>query len=244
MLRVEDVSVSFGGLKALDNVALEAPASQITGLIGPNGAGKTTLFNVITGLQRPNKGRVMLGDLDVTRYRPKRRARLGLGRTFQRLEIFGSMSARDNILVALENRHLHGRKARARADELLSLVGLRGVEDTHADVLPTGMSRLLELARALACEPRVVLLDEPSSGLDPSESERLGTLLGSLEATGLSILLVEHDMNLVMSVCAYIYVLDFGRVIAEGTRAEVQSDALVRTAYLGPTVPDGPEWQR
>ena len=233
MLRVEEVSVQFGGLRALDGVDLEADAGQVTGLIGPNGAGKTTLFNVVTGLQRPNRGRVVIDGRDVTTAGPKDRARRGLGRTFQRLEVFGSLSAEDNVLVALENRGLRGRAARAEAARLLSRVGLTAVASAQADVLPTGLARLLELARALACRPRLLLLDEPSSGLDPAESDRLGDLIAELAAEGLAVLLVEHDMEMVMKLCGRIHVLDFGRVIASGPPSEVQSDPAVQAAYLG-----------
>ena len=233
MLRVEETSVSFGGLRALDSVDLDVAAGSITGLIGPNGAGKTTMFNVITGLQRPERGRVILDGREITGEGPKQRARLGLGRTFQRLELFGSLSARDNVLVALESRGLTGRKGRQLADELLTRVGLAAVADRPADVLPTGMARVLELARALACEPKVLLLDEPSSGLDNAEGDRLGGLLTDLAGLGMAVLLVEHDMNLVMGICSKIFVLDFGRMIASGTPAEVRADPQVQAAYLG-----------
>jgi len=233
MLRVEEISVSFGGLRALDSVDLDVGAGSVTGLIGPNGAGKTTMFNVITGLQRPERGRVILDGRDITGEGSKQRARLGLGRTFQRLELFGSLSARDNVLVALESRGSTGRKGRQLADDLLTRVGLAAVADRPADVLQTGMARVLELARALACEPKVLLLDEPSSGLDNAEGDRLGDLLTELADLGMAILLVEHDMNLVMRICSKIFVLDFGRMIASGTPAEVRADAQVQAAYLG-----------
>ncbi len=236
MLLVEHVSVAFGGIQALDDVGLEVPAASVTGLIGPNGAGKTTLFNVITGLQRPTRGRVVLGDMDVTGLGAKRRARLGLGRTFQRLELFGSLNGRDNILVALEGQsraRLSSRAKGERADELLARVGLNGEADTPASVLPTGSARLLELARALACEPKVLLLDEPSSGLDETESGHLGNLLLELAAEGIAVLLVEHHMELVMRICAQITVLDFGRTLAAGSPGEIQTDSQVQAAYLG-----------
>lgn len=236
MLRVDEVSVNFGGVRALDAVSLDAAAGAVTGLIGPNGAGKTTLFNVITGLQKPSRGRVIMDGRDVTADRPRRRARAGLGRTFQRLETFGSLTARDNVLVAVENQGLRGRRARARADELLGLVGLDAVAGSQADVLPTGTARLVELARALACSPKVLLLDEPSSGLNHDETGRLGDLLGSLAGQGTAVLLVEHDMDLVMTVCALIHVLDFGRMIASGNPTDVQADRAVQAAYLGATL--------
>jgi branched-chain amino acid transport system ATP-binding protein len=233
MLQVEDVTVNFGGVRALDQLSLNAEPGMVTGLIGPNGAGKTTLFNVITGLQRPDRGRVCLDSADVTGLGPKRRARQGLGRTFQRLEIFGSLTVRDNVLVALENRDLRGRLAVARSDELLAQVGLAEVADAPADILPTGMARLLELARALACGPRVLLLDEPSSGLNGEESNKLAGLIRQLADRGMAVLLVEHDMELVMAICTRIHVLNFGRVIAVGSPAEIRSDPAVQAAYLG-----------
>ena len=238
MLQVEEVTVNFGGLRALNGLSLDIAESLVTGLIGPNGAGKTTAFNVITGLQRPDRGRILLDGRDITTLNPSARARLGLGRTFQRLELFGSISARDNVLVALESRGVHGRRARQLADQLLERIGLRAVADAQADVLPTGLARLLELARALACEPKVLLLDEPSSGLGSAESERLGSLLAELASLGMAILLVEHDMDLVMRVCTRIHVLDFGELIASGTPDQITSDPQVQAAYLG-TAPLG-----
>jgi branched-chain amino acid transport system ATP-binding protein len=233
MLRSEGVVVNFGGIRAVDGLDLEVTDGAVTGLIGPNGAGKTTTFNVITGLQRPDRGRVCLDDRDITRLGPKRRARLGVGRTFQRLELFGSLSARDNVLVALENRGMRGKRARQAADEVLARVGIEAVADTQANVLPTGLARLVELARALACEPGVLLLDEPSAGLNEVEGDRLGSLLTGLAESGVAVLLVEHDMELVMRVCSRIYVLDFGRLIATGSPAEISANADVQAAYLG-----------
>ncbi len=236
LLEIEGVSVQFGGLLAVDDASISVPEGCVTGLIGPNGAGKTTLFNVITGLQTPSGGRVLLDGVDVTRRRPFKRARLGIARTFQRLEAFGSLTARENVLVALEMRR---RWASSRydcakvADELLERVGAASVADTRVESLPTGSARLVELARALATEPKVLLLDEPSSGLDEQETDALGVLLHELTAGGLGVLLVEHDMPLVMEACAHISVLDFGRVIARGTPAEIQADPSVQRVYLG-----------
>ena len=241
MLRVESVTVAFGGVRALVDVDLEVDSSRVTGLIGPNGAGKTTLFNVVTGLQKPQRGRVVLDGTDVTSKGPKSRARLGMGRTFQRLEIFGSLSTLDNVLVALENYGVHGRAARDRGMELLQRVGIGEVAHTQADVLPTGLARLLELARALACSPKVLLLDEPFSGLDSNESERLGDLLEELIGEGLAVLLVEHDMEMVMRLCANIHVLSFGSIIATGSPAEIKADPAVQEAYLGSPVAAGAE---
>ena len=212
---------------------MDVAAGQVTGLIGPNGAGKTTLINVITGLQKLARGRVYLDERDVTELGARTRSGLGLGRTFQRLELFGSMSAFDNVLVALEGRRVRGRVARRATAELLERVGLEAVATTPANLLPTGLARLLELARALACQPKVLLLDEPSSGLDALESERLGGLLQELAAAGMAVLLVEHDMEFVMGLCEQIHVLDFGKTIAFGRPAEIQADPAVQAAYLG-----------
>jgi ABC-type branched-subunit amino acid transport system ATPase component len=234
-LRVEHVTVRFGGVLALGDVSLEAPAGAVTGLIGPNGAGKTTLFDVVTGIRRPEAGRVRLGGRDVTRVKPHGRARLGMSRTFQRLELFGSLTARENVALAAGTRRRHGAGGRARPDvaTVLAQVGLQAEADTPADLLPTGQARLLELARALATGPQVLLLDEPSAGLDPDETAALGRVLGALAGEGLAVLLVEHDMDLVMGVCRQVVVLDAGTVIAVGSPAAVQGDPAVRAAYLG-----------
>ncbi len=236
MLRVEGVSVHFGGVRALSDVTLEVPAATITGLIGPNGAGKTTLFNVISGLQRTDHGRVLLDDREITRLSPRRRARLGVARTFQRLEIFGSMTARENIQVAAElHRSWSGKKRSPRevTDEVLRRLKLGAVADLQAGNLPTGLSRLVELGRTLATEPSVLLLDEPSSGLSTDETEVLGDDLTDLARTGIGILLVEHDMELVMRVSQKVWVLETGAIIASGPPAAVQADPAVRLAYLG-----------
>ena len=235
LLDISEVSVQFGGLLAVDAASIEVEAACVTGLIGPNGAGKTTLFNVVTGLQAPTQGRVVLDGRDITRRRPYRRARLGIARTFQRLEAFGSLTARENVLVALEMRRrwTKERLDLAVADELLSLVGIASVADRRVESLPTGTARLVEVARALATKPKVLLLDEPSSGLDETETDALGELLTRLAQSGLAVLLVEHDMPLVMDTCTRIDVLDFGRVIARGTPADIQANPSVQRAYLG-----------
>jgi branched-chain amino acid transport system ATP-binding protein len=236
VLRVDDVSVRFGGLLAVDGVHLEAEAGRVTGLIGPNGAGKTTLFNVITGLQAPTEGRIFIGDEDVTNRKPHKRARLRMARTFQRLEVFGSLTARENILVAAE---ICNGWSKDRVDPkqvtaaILDRVGLRAVADDPVDAMPTGMARLVELGRALATRPQLLLLDEPGSGLDHNESEVLGDLLLDLAGEGMAVLLVEHDVELVMRVCEDIFVLDFGRLIAQGPPADIQANEAVQAAYLG-----------
>jgi branched-chain amino acid transport system ATP-binding protein len=229
-LEVANVSVHFGGVAALSDVSLRAEAGTVTGLIGPNGAGKTTLFNVITGLQRPDRGSVSLGGTDVTRKGTYRRARLGLARTFQRLELFSSLSAADNVRVGLE---AFGHGAQSAAIGLLERVGVGEEAGAPVSSLPTGSARLVELARALSTQPRVLLLDEPCSGLDERESEALGHLLTSLAAEGRAIVLVEHDTDLVLRICGTVHVLDFGQVIASGPPEDVRRNPSVQEAYLG-----------
>lgn len=240
LLSVRNVTVRYGGHLALDDVALDAEPGQITGLIGPNGAGKTTLFNVITGLLTPHRGEVKLGHLDMTDLPPYKRARRGLARTFQRLELFGLLTVRENVELADSLRK--GPRSAARADELLERVGLTDVADVRADEMPTGKARLVELARALATQPRVLLLDEPASGLDEGETEALGHLLADIAAghgsrgvaaDDVAIVLVEHDVQLVMRACHRVHVLDFGSIIAVGTPDEVQRNQNVLDAYLG-----------
>ncbi|HEX3823603.1 MAG TPA: ABC transporter ATP-binding protein [Mycobacteriales bacterium] len=236
VLEVADVSVRFGGIAAVSDVSLTAHAGRITGLIGPNGAGKTTTFNVITGLQRPTSGRVVIAGQDVSRLPPFKRARLGVARTFQRLEVFGSLTAYENILAAAEFHRSWSEDAtppRAIAAEILARVGLETVAEARVDALPTGLARLVELGRALATRPRILLLDEVGSGLSHDETEALGDLMLALADDGMAVLLVEHDVELVMRVCAHIHVLDFGRLIAAGSPAEIQQDAAVQAAYLG-----------
>jgi branched-chain amino acid transport system ATP-binding protein len=235
-LEVVDVSVRFGGINALTDVNLSAAQGRITGLIGPNGAGKTTLFNVITGLQEPTHGRVFAAGRDISGLAPFKRARLGIARTFQRLEVFGSLSVFENVLAAAE---FHASWSddetppRQVAAEVLERVGLSTVSEERVDSLPTGIARLVELGRALATRPRLLLLDEVGSGLNHDETAVLGDLMIDVARAGTGILLVEHDVELVMRVCSTIFVLDFGRIIATGTPEQVQRDLAVQAAYLG-----------
>lgn len=236
LLEVEGVVVQFGGVTAVNDASFTADAGRITGLIGPNGAGKTTCFNVISGLQRPTRGRVRFAGRDITGMAVHRRSRRGMGRTFQRLEAFGSLTVRENVQVAHDiHRGLGGltRRSGPDVDGLLERVGIAEHAHERADSVPTGTARLLELARCLAVDPKMLLLDEPSSGLDESETEAFGKLLRELAAEGRGIVMVEHDMTLVMTVSDVIHVLDFGEMIASGDPATVRNDPVVQKAYLG-----------
>ncbi|MEV5498838.1 ABC transporter ATP-binding protein [Nonomuraea fuscirosea] len=246
MLDVQGVSVSFGGIRALDQVSFEVGEGQVCGVIGPNGAGKTTLFDVVSGLRRPDEGRVLLAGRDLTGVSPVRRARAGLRRTFQRTQVFGRLTVAGNVLAALDwhggggglAADLVGLPARRRLErarqervaEVLELCGLTPLRDAYAAALPVGRRRLVELARALADRPKLLLLDEPTSGLDAGQSERLAEVVSGLDTT---VLLVEHDMGFVMGTCDRIVVLDLGKVIATGAPAAIRADPVVRAAYLG-----------
>jgi len=244
LLSARGVSVRFGGLHALDGVDLDVTAGQITGLIGPNGAGKTTLFDVLSGLLRPGSGTAQFQGRDITDWSPHRRGRAGIARTFQRLELFTGMTVEDNLVAAWEAAHswaILGRgrtERRSRVGAVVDLLDLGGVAHRKAGELSTGLGRMVELGRALCTDPHVLMLDEPSSGLDVGETQRFAEVLRQIagESTAdhpLGVLLVEHDMALVMEVCHVITVLDFGRRIANGTPAEIRGDAAVRAAYLG-----------
>jgi len=232
-LDVREVTVRFGGNVALDMVNLKAETAVVTGLIGPNGAGKTTLFNVITGLLPPSGGQVLIAGTNVSRVRPSSRARLGMARTFQRLELFSLLSVRENIRVAADIRRTGGAHREQFVDDIIRRVGLNDVADSRVDSLSTGRARLVELGRALATEPKILLLDEPASGQDENETEAFGRLLRELATEDIAVVLVEHDMHLVMQVCDVIHVLDFGRIISAGTPHEIQNDEAVLAAYLG-----------
>jgi branched-chain amino acid transport system ATP-binding protein len=247
LLEARDLTVSYGGLNANDRVDLDVEAGKLVGLIGPNGAGKTTFIDAITGFTPLSGGTVNFDGHDLAGMTPNARAAIGLTRTFQSLELFEDLSVRDNLLAAAETPRwysflrdivLPGRGERAYREQVDWALEALGLSDT-ADRLPLDLShgrrKLVGVARALAANPKLVLLDEPAAGLDTAESQLLGEHLRGFLDTGMSLFLIDHDMGLVLNVCDYIYVLDFGRIIAHGTPAEVRTDPAVIAAYLGET---------
>jgi branched-chain amino acid transport system ATP-binding protein len=250
VLAGRNISVRFGGLAALDDVDIEVPAGTIVGLVGPNGAGKTTLFGVLSGLLRPASGRVELVGRDVTNRSPQARARMGMARTFQHLELFQDLTVRQHVVLAYRVCHSYRRlwtdlvdlkgwrrppaEEDERVDGLVSLLGLDGVAHVPVAALPLGTTRRVEVARALAASTAVLLLDEPSSGLDPRETEQLSRVLRTIVDTeGVGILLVEHDVGMVLGLSSMVTVLDFGRCIAVGPPDEIRVNDHVKAAYLG-----------
>ncbi len=242
LLEVIGLTVSFGGLHAVSEASFSVPEGAVVGLIGPNGAGKTTCIDALSGFVPAASGRVLLAGRDIGDWPPHRRAKSGLVRTFQSVELFDDLTIRENLLVAATDTKwwspfLHaiwsGRHGSADVDWALEAVGLDGCGDDYPSELTHGHRRLAGLARALASRPRLVLLDEPAAGLDTFESEALARQLSSLPGLGISVLLIDHDMSLVHSTCQEIHVLDFGHVIASGTPDEVKAEPSVVEAYLG-----------
>jgi branched-chain amino acid transport system ATP-binding protein len=244
LLEIEGLTVAFGGVHALDDVDLGVAQGALTGLIGPNGAGKTTMIDAVTGFVAPTRGAVRLAGEDVTGLAPSARAERGLVRTFQSLELFEDLSVADNLSVAAERQPWWGAladavgrsrstDASADVDWALDLVGLAEARHALPSELSHGRRRLVSVARALAARPRLVLLDEPAAGLDTAETETLGRHLRSLPEAGVTTLLIDHDMSLVLDVCTHIHVLDFGRIIASGPPGAVRVDPVVVAAYLG-----------
>jgi len=248
LLEVDDVTIKFGGLTALDSVSFDIKRGEILGLIGPNGAGKTTCFNVMTGVYQATSGQVRLDGRALGKMKRHQITKLGMARTFQNIRLFKTMTVLENVMVGADARsrvgllnalfrtplHRHTEAAaKARARELLDLVGIRADEDELAANLSYGDQRRLEIARAMATEPKLLCLDEPAAGFNPAEKQRLMELIRKVRDAGYTVLLIEHDMRLVMGVTDRIVVLEFGRKIAEGTPAEIRENPAVIAAYLG-----------
>ncbi|HEY8392849.1 MAG TPA: ABC transporter ATP-binding protein [Capillibacterium sp.] len=249
LLKLEEIAMWFGGVAALKNFNLEVAPGEIVGLIGPNGAGKTTVFNVITGVYKPTRGRVFFMDREITGLRPDLIAKAGIARTFQNIRLFKGLSVLENVLIA---HHLHlkanyleailklpgyrkeERRMREQSLALLERVGLANLRDEPASSLPYGLQRRLEIARALATNPKLLLLDEPAAGMNPKEADDLTEFIAQIrEEFALSILLIEHHMNVVLNISERIYVLDYGMMIASGRPEEIQNNQRVIEAYLG-----------
>lgn len=248
MLRLNGITKIFGGLIALEDVSLSVASGSITGIIGPNGAGKTTLFNIITGLYTQTSGEVYLGEKNISLFAPEVLAGLGLVRTFQNVELFGQMTVLENVMVGLHTRSKSGifscafklpgqikeeRYIKKKSLQWLDFTGMADLAGIKAGNLPFGKGRLLEITRALAVEPRIILMDEPAAGLNSHETSELADLIRRIRKSGITIVLVEHDMELVMDICESIIVLNLGKKLVEGTPREIQENALVISAYLG-----------
>jgi len=251
-LVVENVGISFGGIRAVDGASFNVEPGEVFSIIGPNGAGKTTLFNIVSGVYRSDSGRVLIGGEDVTRLVPEQLAAKGLSRTFQNLQIFYRMTAAENVMVG---RHLHERRnvlahllrlpgtragevaSMSRATDLLARVGLARYANRPAGSLAYGVLKRLEIARALATEPKLLLLDEPAAGCNATETAEIDALIVDIARSGIAVVLVEHDMKLVMSISSRVLVLVQGRVLMEGKPAEVANDPRVVAAYLGSGLP-------
>ena len=249
MLEVTSLGISFGGLRAVDELSMKIEKGGLVGLIGPNGAGKTTVFNMLTGVYRPTDGGIRLDGQNLVGKKPHEICKLGVARTFQNIRLFSNLTVLDNVKTGLHNEITYSlaeslfhigsyrkkeRQMDERAMELLGVFGLESVADYKAANLPYGKQRKLEIARALATDPKLLLLDEPAAGMNPNET---GELIETIELVrkkfGVTVLLIEHDMKLVSGICEYLYVLNFGRLLAEGTPSEVLQNPEVVTAYLG-----------
>lgn len=248
MLELKQVTQIFGGVTALKDVSFSIKRGDITGVIGPNGAGKTTLFNIITGIYSQSSGAVLFEGEDISRIPAEHLARRGMVRTFQNIELFGRMTVLENVMVGLHSRSRSGifacsfkapwavseeRRIRAEAMEWLEFAGISDQADMLAANLPFGRGRMLEIARAMACKPRMMLMDEPAAGLNSQETLGLAELIRKIRNMGVTVLLVEHDMELVMDICDRIVVLNLGQLLAEGTPREIQDNREVIAAYLG-----------
>ncbi len=243
LLDIRNLARHFGGLRAVDGVSFRVHSGEIVGLIGPNGAGKTTLFNLISGFLKPTAGEIFFRGVPIHGKRPNAIARLGVGRTFQIVKPFAELSVRDNVLAGMGAHiyptlrafgdYYHTPTAVAKADRILERVGLAPYADARADTLPIGLQRRLEIARALAFSPLLLLLDESAAGLTHEEAAQLADLIRSLREEGITILLVEHNMRFAMNLCERIVVLNQGRVLAEGTPDKIQNNPAVIEAYLG-----------
>lgn len=248
MLKVESITQMFGGLMALEDVSFTVEPRSITGVIGPNGAGKTTLFNIVTGLYTQTQGKVYLGEKNISFFEPEVLAGLGLVRTFQNVELFGQMSVLENVMVGLHTKSKSGifscafklprqikeeKLVREKAYRWLEFTGLSDDADVAACNLPFGKGRLLEISRAMAVEPQIILMDEPAAGLNSRETGNLAELIHKIQDMGVTIVLVEHDMELVMDICESIIVLNLGKKLAQGTPREIQENPAVIAAYLG-----------
>jgi branched-chain amino acid transport system ATP-binding protein len=248
MLRLDGINKIFGGLTALEDVSLSVTRGSITGIIGPNGAGKTTLFNIVTGLYTQTSGQVYLGEKNISLFAPERLAGLGLVRTFQNVELFGQMTVLENAMVGLHTRSKSGifscafkipsqireeKYIKEKGLKWLEFTGLADLADLTACNLPFGKGRLLEISRALAVEPQIILMDEPAAGLNSRETVELASLIRRIKELGITVVLVEHDMELVMDICESIIVLNLGKKLAQGTPREIQENTAVIAAYLG-----------
>jgi branched-chain amino acid transport system ATP-binding protein len=248
MLRLDGINKIFGGLTALEDVSLSVTRGSITGIIGPNGAGKTTLFNIVTGLYTQTSGQVYLGEKNISLFAPETLAGLGLVRTFQNVELFGQMTVLENVMVGLHTRSKSGifscafklpgqireeKYIKEKGLKWLEFTGLADCADLTACNLPFGRGRLLEISRALAVEPQIILMDEPAAGLNSRETVELASLIRRIKELGITVVLVEHDMELVMDICESIIVLNLGKKLAQGTPREIQENPAVISAYLG-----------